>query len=73
MKEPQGIAGGIAAIFLNSKLTPLFIVASLALGTFACVNEDLNSFIVPERDSGLPQKQNAAIIARPHKYPCQTS
>ena len=30
-----GLAGRLAQTFLNSKLTPLFIVASLALGVFA--------------------------------------
>ncbi|MBP7294875.1 MAG: efflux RND transporter permease subunit [Acidobacteria bacterium] len=37
MKEPQplGIAGRFARSWINSKLTPLFIAASLALGAFA--------------------------------------
>jgi multidrug efflux pump subunit AcrB len=30
-----GLAGRLAHAFLNSKLTPLFIVASLVLGAFA--------------------------------------
>ena len=31
----SGIAGGLAARFINSKLTPLFILFSLLLGGFA--------------------------------------
>ena len=34
MKQDLGIAGRLAHTFLNSKLTPLFIAASLALGVF---------------------------------------
>jgi hypothetical protein len=34
-KQELGIAGRLAHSFLNSKLTPLFIAASLALGIFA--------------------------------------
>ena len=33
--KPHGIAGLLARTFLNSKLTPLFIVASLVVGLFA--------------------------------------
>lgn len=33
--KPHGIAGLLASMFLNSKLTPLFIVASLVVGLFA--------------------------------------
>ena len=32
---PHGIAGHLASMFLNSKLTPLFVVASLVVGLFA--------------------------------------
>ena len=35
MTQDLGIAGRLAKSFLNSKLTPLFIAASLALGIFA--------------------------------------
>ena len=31
----RGVAGGIAAFFIDSKLTPLLIIASLLLGAFA--------------------------------------
>ncbi|MGE0640561.1 MAG: efflux RND transporter permease subunit [Thermoanaerobaculia bacterium] len=33
--RPPGIAGRVAALFLDSKLTPLLVVASLLLGAFA--------------------------------------
>jgi multidrug efflux pump subunit AcrB len=33
--KPHGIAGLLASMFLDSKLTPLFIVASLVVGLFA--------------------------------------
>ena len=32
-----GAAGRLAAAFINSKLTPLFVVASVLLGVFAVV------------------------------------
>ena len=35
MNTDLGIAGRLAQSFLNSKLTPLFIAASLALGIFS--------------------------------------
>ena len=34
--KPHGIAGLLASMFLNSKLTPLFIVARSWLGSFRC-------------------------------------
>ncbi len=36
--EPHGLAGKLAATFINSKLTPLLIVASVLLGVFAVIN-----------------------------------
>ena len=45
MKQELGIAGKLAHTFLNSKLTPLFIAASLAIGAFSIA-------IIP-RESGL--------------------
>jgi multidrug efflux pump subunit AcrB len=53
MKSSSGIAGRIAAAFLNSKLTPLFIVASLALGAFAVMvipREEEPQIVVPMLD-----------------------
>ena len=37
MNQRMGVAGRLAEAFIHSKLTPLFIVASLALGAFAVV------------------------------------
>ena len=53
MKQHLGIAGHIAATFINSKLTPLFIVASLALGAFAVLvipREEEPQIVVPMLD-----------------------
>ena len=43
-------AGRLAAAFVNSKLTPLFVVASILLGVFAVVKlprEEEPQIIVP--------------------------
>lgn len=48
-----GFAGRLAAAFINSKLTPLIIIASLALGTFAVwktPREEEPQIIVPMAD-----------------------
>ena len=48
-----GVAGRLAHAFLNSKLTPLFIVASLALGIFAVAiipREEDPQILVPMLD-----------------------
>jgi multidrug efflux pump subunit AcrB len=48
-----GVAGRLAATFIRSKLTPLFIAASLALGAFAVValpREEEPQIIVPMID-----------------------
>ncbi len=48
-----GIAGRIAAAFINSKLTPLIIIASLLLGVFAVLRtprEEEPQIIVPMMD-----------------------
>jgi multidrug efflux pump subunit AcrB len=53
MNRPLGIAGRVAAMFLDSKLTPLFIVASLALGIFAVAmipREEEPQIVVPMLD-----------------------
>lgn len=53
MKDSLGIAGRIARAFLNSKLTPLVIVASLALGAFAVLRiprEEEPQIVVPMLD-----------------------
>lgn len=53
MNDSLGIAGRIAKAFLNSKLTPLVIVASLALGAFAVLmipREEEPQIVVPMLD-----------------------
>ncbi len=53
MKQDLGIAGRLAHAFLNSKLTPLFIAASLALGIFAVAiipREEEPQILVPMLD-----------------------
>jgi hypothetical protein len=53
MKQELGIAGRLAHAFLNSKLTPLFIAASLAMGIFAVAvipREEDPQILVPMLD-----------------------
>ncbi|HSP91410.1 MAG TPA: efflux RND transporter permease subunit, partial [Vicinamibacterales bacterium] len=53
MTGPHGIAGRLAAAFIDSKLTPLFLLASLALGAMAVValpREEEPQIIVPMID-----------------------
>src|SRR5215208_7684399 len=53
MAKTYGAAGRIAAAFIHSKLTPLFIIASLALGAVAIValpREEEPQIIVPMVD-----------------------
>src|SRR5678809_561697 len=53
MTRTYGISGRIAAAFIHSKLTPLFIVASMALGALAVValpREEEPQIIVPMVD-----------------------
>jgi len=53
MTRPYGMAGRLAAAFIESKLTPLFLVASLALGVLAVValpREEEPQIIVPMID-----------------------
>lgn len=53
LKRDLGIAGRLAKAFINSKLTPLFIVASLALGVFAVAiipREEEPQILVPMLD-----------------------
>jgi multidrug efflux pump subunit AcrB len=53
MKQELGIAGSLAHSFLNSKLTPLFVAASLALGIFAVAiipREEEPQILVPMLD-----------------------
>ena len=53
MTDGSGLAGRLAAAFVNSRLTPLLIVASLALGAFAVValpREEEPQIVVPMID-----------------------
>ena len=53
MNQELGIAGRLAKAFLNSKLTPLFIVTSLAIGIFAVAvipREEDPQILVPMLD-----------------------
>jgi multidrug efflux pump subunit AcrB len=53
MADTHGAAGRIAAAFIHSKLTPLFIVASMALGTLAVLalpREEEPQIVVPMVD-----------------------
>src|SRR4051812_46005686 len=59
MAKTCGAAGRMAAAFIDSKLTPLFIVASIALGAFALLalpREEEPQIIVPLVDvfAGMP-------------------
>ena len=48
MKPSYGVAGKLAGAFINSKLTPLFMIASLALGALAVI--------------GLPREEEPQIV-----------
>ncbi len=69
MKQSLGIAGRIATVFLNSKLTPLFIVASLLVGGFAVMvipREEEPQIIVPMLDvtTALPGASPSEVEQR---------
>jgi multidrug efflux pump subunit AcrB len=69
MKQPMGVAGWLAHTFLNSKLTPLFIAASLALGIFAVAvipREEDPQILVPMLDitTAMPGASPAEIEQR---------
>jgi len=64
-----GLAGRLAHAFLNSKLTPLFIVASLALGAFAVAiipREEEPQILVPMLDitTAMPGASPAEVEQR---------
>jgi multidrug efflux pump subunit AcrB len=53
MSHPRGLAGRVAAAFIDSRLTPLVIVASIAMGVLAVValpREEEPQIIVPMID-----------------------
>lgn len=71
MSQPKqlGIAGRLAAAWIHSKLTPLFIAASLAAGAFAVFNlprEEEPQIIVPMVDVfvGMPGATPAEVEQR---------
>jgi multidrug efflux pump subunit AcrB len=69
MKQDLGIAGRLAHSFLNSKLTPLFIAASLAIGIFAVViipREEEPQILVPMLDitTAMPGASPAEVEQR---------
>lgn len=69
MKQELGIAGRLAHAFINSKLTPLFIVASLALGVFAVAiipREEEPQILVPMLDitTAMPGASPAEVEQR---------
>ena len=69
MTQDLGIAGRLAKSFLNSKLTPLFIAASLALGVFAVAiipREEEPQILVPMLDitTAMPGASPAEVEER---------
>jgi multidrug efflux pump subunit AcrB len=69
MKQELGIAGHLAQGFLNSKLTPLFIAASLALGVFSVAiipREEEPQILVPMLDitTAMPGASPAEVEER---------
>ncbi len=69
MTQDLGIAGRLAKSFLNSKLTPLFIAASLALGIFAVAiipREEEPQILVPMLDitTAMPGASPAEVEER---------
>ena len=64
-----GLAGRLAHAFLNSKLTPLFIAASLALGAFAVIiipREEEPQILVPMLDitTAMPGASSSEVEHR---------
>ncbi|WP_447974672.1 efflux RND transporter permease subunit [Nitrospira sp. Kam-Ns4a] len=62
---PSGLAGRLAALFIESKLTPLIILGSLLLGTFAVVatpREEEPQIVVPMADVFIPFPGAAAKV-----------
>ena len=69
MKQDLGIAGRLAHTFINSKLTPLFIAASLAIGIFAVAiipREEEPQILVPMLDitTAMPGASPAEVEER---------
>jgi multidrug efflux pump subunit AcrB len=69
MNQNLGLAGKIAKAFLNSKLTPLFIISALAIGTFATMvipREEDPQIMVPMLDitTAMPGASPAEVEKR---------
>ena len=69
MTQDLGLAGRLARAFLNSKLTPLFVAASLALGIFAVAiipREEEPQILVPMLDitTAMPGASPAEVEER---------
>ena len=69
MNQKLGLAGRLAKAFLNSKLTPLFIITSLAIGIFAVAvipREEDPQILVPMLDitTALPGASPAEVEKR---------
>ncbi|MGE0814654.1 MAG: efflux RND transporter permease subunit [Vicinamibacterales bacterium] len=69
MTPPLGAAGRMAGAFVNSKLTPLIILASMALGTLAVIalpREEEPQIVVPMVDVfvGMPGAAPAEVEER---------
>ena len=69
MKQDLGIAGRLAHSFINSKLTILFIAASLAVGIFAVAiipREEEPQILVPMLDiaTAMPGASPAEVEER---------
>jgi multidrug efflux pump subunit AcrB len=74
MHHDLGIAGRLAHTFLNSKLTPLFIAASLALGIFSVAiipREEEPQILVPMLDitTAMPGASLASNTSIPLRCP----
>jgi len=69
MKQPLGVAGLLSRTFINSKLTPLIILAALAIGIFAIAvipREEEPQILVPMLDitTTLPGVSPAEVEQR---------
>ena len=69
MNQNLGLAGRVAKAFLNSKLTPLFVITALAIGTFATIvipREEDPQILVPMLDitTAMPGASPAEVEKR---------
>ncbi len=69
MNQNLGLAGKLAKAFINSKLTPLFIITALAIGTFATIvipRQEDPQILVPMLDitTAMPGASPAEVEKR---------